>query len=649
MPGIFGIWTTPKRNIDINNLLMRQANCLTHYKEYQYTFFSIPGKIGMGKISRGESRDKELLFKLPRDLGSGWSPDQPEISMKPGACPELVSGLENPSFRDLNTYDTEYYTTPDGKYALFLQGRIYNIPSLLKQYVEPDGEKGEREYNCLKNQEEKIISLYLKSGWSWLAHADGRFCIALYNSAGHSIEIVSDRFGYSPLYYCKKKDILIFGCEIKAVLQSPEVSREFDRDAVREFFTFGYMLENRTWFGEVKMFPASSIMKISIDESDIRKYWSWNNIKSSDSPPRYNEAIEETNRLWKLAVKSRLSEDPKFAIALSGGLDSRAILAAIPDDLHPVDLITYGTENCDDHRFAGMSAGVKNDNLHFREIYSEDWLERRIKFVGWTDGLLNILHMHPASILDFYHDNFDIVLNGFVGDAFLGAIFLGKNKEDPFESVFRQIYRGRLLGMEELEARDYLKPMFKKYGITDEQFIIHQRSRRFILMGLNWLSMSVEIGAPFTYYPLVKYVISLPPQWRRNSRFYIDLLINKYPEYFRKIPWQKTGLPAGYPYVLVRARKKINSLKKRLKSILTPGKSGVEKNNFCNYSEWFGDEKIINKIEDLLLSKDSRWCEILDESTGRDVINSFLKPGKSGIYLETTGMLLTLEIFLRSL
>ncbi|MCD4784320.1 MAG: hypothetical protein K8T10_10915 [Candidatus Eremiobacteraeota bacterium] len=601
MPGIFGIWTTPEGNIDVNNLLRRQANCLTHYKDYQHTFFSIPGKIGFGKIDRGKSKD------------------------------------------------TGYYTTPDGKYTLFSQGRIYNIPDLLKQYVEPDGEKGEIELYSPENQEQKILSLYLNSGWSWLTRADGRFCIALYNSVGHSMEIVSDRFGYSPLYYYKNKDSFIFGCEIKAVLQSPEVSREIDKDAVSEFFTFGYMLEDHTWFEEVKVFPAGSIMKISINDSDTKKYWSWGNVRLADPPPTYQEAIEETDRLWKLAVKSRLSDDSKFAVALSGGLDSRAILAAIPDDLHPVDLITYGTGNCDDHRFARMAAGVKNDNLHFREIYSEDWLKKRIKFVGWTDGLLNILHMHPASILDFYHDNFDVVLNGFVGDAFLGAIFLGKEKEDPFESAFRQTYRGRPLGMEEPEARDYLKPMFEKYRITDELFITHQRSRRFILMGLNWLSMSVGIRAPFTYYPLVDYVLSLPPQWRRNSRFYIDFLNKKYPEYFKQIPWQKTGLPAGYPHIIVRARKKINAIKKKLKYFLNPGKTGVEKNDFCNYSEWFGDEKIINKIENLLLSKDSRWCEILDASTGRNVISGFIKSRKVDAGPETIGMLLNLEIFLRSL
>jgi len=664
MPGIFGIWTNRIEKIDIDKLLDEQGKCLSHYGDYNCTYFSISGKTGIGKAGYGKSSvsepgnllcgDKYILFlqgkiynirDLLGDCNGQPSLDQVKPSLDRGKPPldtglmPLSSGQHSPVLHPkvgvssniaINSYITDHFnyymggaSAPSASYAV--KSRIY------------------------EQSTEAILSLYLKSGWSWLPHADGRFCIALYNRDEHSIEIVSDRFGYSPLYYYKKNDLFIFGCEIKAVIKSAEVSREIDNNAVKEFFTFGYMLEDRTWFREVKVFPAGSIMKISAGKCEVKKYWSWDNIKPLNPPPTYREAIEETHRLWKDAVKSRLADNPTFAVALSGGLDSRAILAAIPDELHPVDLITYGDEDCDDVRFSRMSATVKNDKLHFREIYSEDWLEKRIEFVKWTDGLLSILHMHPASILDFYHEKFDVVLNGFVGDAFLGAIFLGKKGEDPFDSVFRQIYRKRPLGMNEVEAKEYLKPIFDKHRLRDELFIIHQRSRRFILMGLNWLSMSVEIHAPFTYFPLVDYVLSLPPEWRRNSRFYIDFLLKKYPEYFKKIPWQKTGFPAGHPHIFVRARKKINSFKKRFGSMLFPKRSVTKKNSFCDYSRWFDNEKTKKKAEEILLSGESLWGEIFDKPAVMKLVEGFSEPGKSDSTIESMGRLLTYEIFLESL
>jgi asparagine synthase (glutamine-hydrolysing) len=56
----------------------------------------------------------------------------------------------------------------------------------------------------------------------------------------------------------------------------------------------------------------------------------------------------------------------KLASGLSGGLDSRAILAAIPDDYKPLHTFTFGQEGCDDIKIAKRIA-ISRGNTPFVE------------------------------------------------------------------------------------------------------------------------------------------------------------------------------------------------------------------------------------------------------------------------------------------
>jgi hypothetical protein len=56
----------------------------------------------------------------------------------------------------------------------------------------------------------------------------------------------------------------------------------------------------------------------------------------------------EPGRVFREAVEKRSGPGSRIGMTLSGGLDSRAVLAAIPDLPYPLNTLTFGKERCGD-------------------------------------------------------------------------------------------------------------------------------------------------------------------------------------------------------------------------------------------------------------------------------------------------------------
>ena len=55
-------------------------------------------------------------------------------------------------------------------------------------------------------------------------------------------------------------DTLLFGSEVKAILQDETFERIIDDRSVADFFSFGYILGNKTFFRGIELLPPASIM-----------------------------------------------------------------------------------------------------------------------------------------------------------------------------------------------------------------------------------------------------------------------------------------------------------------------------------------------------------------------------------------------------
>lgn len=206
----------------------------------------------------------------------------------------------------------------DGTIWIVFNGEIYNFPELKKE-LELKGYRFRT-----KSDTEVIISVYEEYGEEGFNRLNGIFAFALYDKRKKSLILARDHFGVKPLYYAFLNRSLVFGSEIKAIIEFPAYKKELDYAACNSFFTFRYNPSPQTLFKNIKKLYPGYYLKVqegrSIEPEPYWKYMPVINKRISE-----NEAIEEYQRLLEQAVKRQMLSDVPVGLFLSGGVDSAVI------------------------------------------------------------------------------------------------------------------------------------------------------------------------------------------------------------------------------------------------------------------------------------------------------------------------------------
>src|SRR6185436_19713275 len=122
--------------------------------------------------------------------------------------------------------------------------------------------------------------------------------------------------------------------ELKGLLGLPGFSPTIDQNALRDFVGVGHMLGNRTWFDGVQVLSAATVLTWDLRNQTAleRRYWSWDQVQPLSDNIDEREVLHELGDLFVAGVRRRCNDTAAVGLTLSGGLDSRAILAAMPDN-----------------------------------------------------------------------------------------------------------------------------------------------------------------------------------------------------------------------------------------------------------------------------------------------------------------------------
>src|SRR3546814_8091207 len=83
------------------------------------------------------------------------------------------------------------------------------------------------------------------------------FAIAIWDRRDQTLLLARDRFGEKPLYYAHNQQRLLFGSELKSLLKSPDCPREIDSQALRAYFTYGYVPCPLSIFSGIRKLPQA--------------------------------------------------------------------------------------------------------------------------------------------------------------------------------------------------------------------------------------------------------------------------------------------------------------------------------------------------------------------------------------------------------
>ena len=235
---------------------------------------------------------------------------------------------------DLVTGD-QPISNEDGTVWIISNGEIYNYPEL-RPRLEAKGHVFRSNSDI-----EAIVHLYEDHGSACVEYLRGMFALAIWDEERRRLLLARDRLGQKPLYYAEHDSALLFGSELKCILQYPGLSPEIDLEAVHHYLTLQYVPDPWTAFkGICKLPPAHRLIwqggRILID-----CYWDLAFEPKLELPEaELKQALQET---ITEAVRVRLMSDVPLGAHLSGGIDSSIVVGLMAGMMdQPVKTFSIG-------------------------------------------------------------------------------------------------------------------------------------------------------------------------------------------------------------------------------------------------------------------------------------------------------------------
>jgi asparagine synthase (glutamine-hydrolysing) len=277
-----------------------------------------------------EARILDDMLRVLRHRG----PDDAGVYLDKG----LALGMRRLSIIDL-AGGKQPIRNEDGSVVLIFNGEIYNYRSLgdlLKS-------RGHILTTC--SDTEVIVHLYEDYGPECLQHLRGMFGFALWDARRRQLFIARDRLGIKPLYFTQAGGRLIFGSEIKAILQHPAVEARMDLAALNHYLSLKYVPAPQTMFAGISALPPGCSLTCDAQGVRIHRYWDVSFANQGHSDHREEVYAEQLEALLREAVQLHVVSDVPFGAFLSGGLDSSTIVALMSQFLQePVKTYSVGFE-----------------------------------------------------------------------------------------------------------------------------------------------------------------------------------------------------------------------------------------------------------------------------------------------------------------
>ena len=157
------------------------------------------------------------------------------------------------------------------RYVITYNGEVYNFQELRAE-LETLG------YKFKSHTDSEVV---LKSWCEWgtdaLLKFNGMFAFAIWDKKEKRLFLARDRCGIKPLYYWYQKNRLVFGSEVKSIIQHPEFSPGVSIPALNEYFSFQNIFSDLTLFVGIKLLPAAHYLEFGLEQGLIRKqqYWDY--------------------------------------------------------------------------------------------------------------------------------------------------------------------------------------------------------------------------------------------------------------------------------------------------------------------------------------------------------------------------------------
>lgn len=231
-------------------------------------------------------------------------------------------------FRRLSIIDLDHGTQPmyneDRSIVITFNGEIYNHQELRKDLIE----RGHVFTN--RADTEVLLHAYEEYGEHMLDKLRGMFAFVIWDSNTQTLFGARDFFGIKPFYYAVVDGELVYGSEIKSILEYPSYEKQLNEDALENYLTFQYSVLPETFFkGIFRLMPAHCFT-FKDGTIHIRRYWEPK--FEADETKTLEEWVEEIDAAMQDSIESHKISDVEVGSFLSSGVDSSYVAACFHGD-----------------------------------------------------------------------------------------------------------------------------------------------------------------------------------------------------------------------------------------------------------------------------------------------------------------------------
>jgi len=354
--------------------------------------------------------------------------------------PTFSLGNARLSILDLSARGNQPMSSRDGKLWIVYNGEVYSFPEIKKELQA-------RGYKFNSNTDtEVVLKSYEEYGPECLKKFNGMFAFAIWDEEKKELFLARDRIGIKPLYYYFKDGILIFGSEIKSILEADCVKKEVNLQSMYYYLGYEFVPAPDTMFKNIYKLRQGHYAIFRNGNLQIQKYW---DLKFKPEITDEEEAADRIFAALEKSVQRRLISDVPLGVFLSGGLDSSTVVGFV-SRLYPKKVQTfsigYKDKTFSELPYAKMVSDFFNTehNVLMIDPVSPEDIEKSLYHLDEP--------MTDLSTIPFYlicrkaREKVTVCLSGEGGDEmFLGYDRLKAARINRYYNIFPSFFRKKVI------------------------------------------------------------------------------------------------------------------------------------------------------------------------------------------------------------
>jgi asparagine synthase (glutamine-hydrolysing) len=280
----------------------------------------------------------------------------------------------------------------DQTIQIVYNGEIYNHADL-----RPELEAAGHRY-ATRSDTETIVHAYEQWGDDCVRRLRGMFAFAIWDGPKRRLLLARDRLGVKPLYWTLTRDRLLFGSEIKAILESGLVEARPYEAAWPEVLATRGTSGDATLFAGIRKLLPGHVLTYADGRLETRRYW---DVPAAGALPARRtsraENAETFRSLLDEAVRIRLMSDVPLGVFLSGGIDSSAIAGLMARHLgRPLETFSVAFEDraSNELAYAREVAGALGARNHEVIVGEREFFTALPRLIWHEDEPI----AHPSSV-----------------------------------------------------------------------------------------------------------------------------------------------------------------------------------------------------------------------------------------------------------